>query len=127
MSSSPALSLSISTGRIVFTTPNKYYYSCVIAWLAPEPLKRRYFARVFGADAYDHFPVRYRANSRTAFVRLARRTGLALVRVEAVAHYPYYLMFSPLLFRLGMLYDRIVERLRADTLKSTWLVVMEKR
>jgi SAM-dependent methyltransferase len=113
-------------GRFVFTTPNKLYYACLIALLVPEVLKARYFRVVFGADAYDHFPVQYRANTRRALERAARATGFKLTKVEALPHYPYYLMFSPLLFRLGMLYDLAIEAWGLDSLQSTWLVVMEK-
>jgi SAM-dependent methyltransferase len=113
-------------GKLVFTTPNKYYYSCLIALLTPASLKARYFQTVFGADAYDHFPVRYRANTRRALRRVAAAAGLRVVRIDALRHYPYYLMFSPVLFRLGVLYDRVVTGLGLDSLQSTWLVVMEK-
>jgi SAM-dependent methyltransferase len=113
-------------GKLVFTTPNKYYYSCLFAWMTPERLKQWYFATVFGEDAYDHFPVRYRANTPARLRAIARASGLTIAHLEAIEHYPYYLMFSPMLFRLGIVYDRVVERLGADILKSTWLVVMEK-
>jgi SAM-dependent methyltransferase len=113
-------------GKLVFTTPNKFYYSCLIALITPESLKARYFRTVFGADAYDYFPVRYRANTRRALRRMAAAAGLRVLRLEGVRHYPYYLMFSPLLFRAGILYDRVVTRLGLQSLQSTWLVVMEK-
>jgi hypothetical protein len=35
-------------------------------------------------------------------------------------------MFSPLLFRLGMLYDWCVTAMGLDSLQSNWLVVMER-
>jgi SAM-dependent methyltransferase len=113
-------------GRLVFTTPNKYYYSCLVARLTPESVKARYFRSVFGEDAYDYFPVRYRANTRRALGRVAEMAGLRIVELQALRHYPYYLMFSPLLFRLGAFYDRLITALRLDGLQSTWLVVMEK-
>ncbi|MBI1893822.1 MAG: class I SAM-dependent methyltransferase [Candidatus Rokubacteria bacterium] len=116
-----------SGGRLVFTTPNKYYYSCLVALLTPGWLKDVYFQKVFGGDAYAHFPVRYRANTARASRDLARVTGFELTRTEAIEHYPYYLMFSPALFRLGILYDEIVRALGFTQLQSTWLVVMEKK
>jgi len=113
-------------GRLVCTTPNKYYYSCLIARLVPESIKAQYFRTVFGEDAYDHFPVHYRANTVKAFRELASSSHLSLLRVEPIRHYPYYLMFSPLLFRLGMLYDWFITTWRFDALQSNWLVVMRK-
>jgi len=113
-------------GHIVFTTPNLYYYSCFFAAVTPPYLKRWYFKKVFGEDAYDHFPVQYRANTRGALGRIAAKTGLRVDRAETTAHYPFYLMFSPLLFRLGVAYDMAVEAFHLYWLRSSWLVVMRK-
>ena len=113
-------------GRLVFTTPNKYYYSSLVAGMIPYKWKDSYMRWAFREETYDHFPVFYRANTRRALHRLAAETGLRVVRVQAVRHFPYYLLFSPLLFRLGMLYDWLVTGLRLDDLQSTWLVVMER-
>ena len=51
---------------------------------------------------------------------------MSLARLEPIRHHPYYFMFSPLLFRVGMLYDWIITALRVDALQSNWLVVMKK-
>jgi SAM-dependent methyltransferase len=115
-----------SGGTLIFTTPNRFYYSCLIAGLIPFRLKDFYMKRVFGDDAYDHFPVYYRANTVRAFKRLAKEAGFSLLKIEAIRHYPFYLMFSPLLFRLGMLYDWLITSLRMDSLQSNWFVVMKK-
>jgi len=113
-------------GRLVLTTPNKYYYSCLLVRLIPEPAKAYYFRTVFGDDAYDYFPVHYRANTRAALRRIARAAGLRVQKTEAVRHFPYYFVFSPLLFRLGTLYDYAITWLGLDGLQSNWLVVMVK-
>jgi SAM-dependent methyltransferase len=113
-------------GQVIFTTPNRYYYSSLIAGLIPYALKDQYMKRVFATDCYDHFPVYYRANTVRAFQRLAEETGFTISMVKAIRHYPFYLMFSPLLFRLGMLYDWIITTLGMDALQSTWLVMMQK-
>ncbi len=113
-------------GKLIFTTPNRYYYSSVVARLIPFRLKAAYMKRVFGDDGYDHFPVFYRANTGRAFRRLAAASGLRITSMKAIRHYPFYLVFSPFLFRLGVLYDRAITALGADALQSTWLVVMEK-
>jgi SAM-dependent methyltransferase len=91
-------------GKLIFTTPNRYFYSCLIAGVIPFALKSFYMRRVFGEDGYDHFPVYYRANPVRALRRLAKDSGFTLQRLQAIRHWPFYLMFSPLLFRVGMLY-----------------------
>jgi len=113
-------------GKLVFTTPNKYDYSSLLAWVIPYSWKDFYMRRVFGEEGYDHFPVFYRANSPRALRRVATEAGLCIERLQALRHFPYYLLFSPALFRLGMLYDWLVTALDLDHLKSTWLVVMER-
>jgi len=75
---------------------------------------------------YHHFPVFYRANTRSALRRLAGEVGLRVSRVGAIRHFPFYFMFSPALFRLGMLYDWLITGLRLDSLQSNWFVVMER-
>jgi SAM-dependent methyltransferase len=115
-------------GCLVFTTPNKYYYSSLIASMIPFTWKDRVIRRVFEDDgeAYDHFPVFYRANTRAGIRRVAAKAGLRVTEVRALRHFPYYFLFSPTLFRLGMLYDWVVTWLRLDGLQSTWLVVMAR-
>jgi SAM-dependent methyltransferase len=113
-------------GKLIFTTPNKYYYSCLIARFTPESAKDYYFKKVFGEIPYDHFPVYYRANTEKAFRRFSAAAKFRLEKVEPIRHHPYYLMFSPLLFRMGILYDRFITALRLRWLQSNWLVVMQK-
>jgi SAM-dependent methyltransferase len=113
-------------GRLIFATPNKYYYSCLVALMIPYRWKAWYMRWMFGEDGYHHFPVFYRANTTRALRRVARRAALSVRSIRAVRHYPLYLMFSPVLFRLGMLYDWCVTALGLDFLQSNWLVVMER-
>lgn len=113
-------------GRLVFTTPNRYYYSSVVARMVPFSWKDYYMQRAFGEQGYDHFPVFYRANTKGALQRVARRAGLRLESVKAIRHFPYYFLFSPMLFRLGMLYDWMITALQLDGLQSNWLVVMRR-
>jgi SAM-dependent methyltransferase len=113
-------------GRLIFTTPNKYYYSSLVARIIPFSLKDSYMRWAFGEETYDHFPVFYRCNTRRALRRIARQAGLRLESSQAIRHFPYYFLFSPMLFRLGVLYDYAVTWLRLDSLQSNWLVVMTR-
>ena len=61
-----------------------------------------------------------------AFRRIARQVGLEVVSIQGLRHYPYYLMFSPLLFRLGVWYDRLITRWGLDSLQPTILAIMKK-
>jgi len=95
--------------------------------LIPEPAKAYYFRTVFGDDAYDYFPVHYARNTARALRRLARAAGLRVEKTEAVSSFfPYYFVFSPLLFRLGTLYDYAITWLVWTDCRGNWLVVMVK-
>jgi SAM-dependent methyltransferase len=113
-------------GRIVLATPNKYYYSCLVAMLVPYRLKDTFMRWLHGEGGYDHFPVFYRANTRGALRAIAAEVGLRVTHVEAIRHFPYYFLFSPMLFRVGMLYDWLITWLRLDSLQSNWFVVLER-
>ena len=78
-------------------------------------LMRKYYARVPMAGQYPSKPSRCRRWSRPSSPP-ARSHPTPLS----------FFLFSPLLFRLGMLYDWLVTGLRLDDLQSTWLVVMER-
>jgi SAM-dependent methyltransferase len=113
-------------GRLIFTTPNKFYYGSIVAALVPYSWKDFYMRKMFGDQGYDHFPVFYRANTKRRLRKIAAQSGLQIDRLEALRHFPFYLLFSPMLFRLGILYDWLVTRFRVDGLNSTWLVIMRR-
>ena len=47
--------------------------------------------------------------------------------METINHYPAYLMFSPVLFRLGVLYERITSVRMLRSLRGSILCVFEKQ
>jgi SAM-dependent methyltransferase len=110
-----------SHGMLVCTTPSKYYYSCLIARLTPEPLKARYWLP--REDAIP-FP-RLLSPTRRSVQVLARASQLRLP-ASSPSDTIRFTSFSPFLFRLGMLYDWLITAWRLDALQSNWLVVMRK-
>jgi len=113
-------------GTLIITTPSKYDYGSLVAALTPTAFHRSFLRRVFGGGVYDNFPVFYRINTAGAFRRVAARVGLEVVSVRGLRHYPYYLMFSPRLFRVGVWYDRLITRWGLDALQPTILAVLRK-
>lgn len=53
--------------------------------------------------------------------------GLIETELLMINHYPAYLMFSPLLFRLGVLYERLTSREELRQLRGSILCVFEKQ
>jgi len=97
-------------GAAVILCPNKWYYSSIVGRLLPERAASRLLKLIFGKNVYDNFPTYYRANTRRAARKLALRSGMILESALACEHPPDYLKLFPLLFRLGVAWDRLTAR-----------------
>jgi SAM-dependent methyltransferase len=113
-------------GRVVIITPNKYDYVSLIAAVTPYRLHRFLVSRIFRVPEDDVFPTLYRANTRSAVRRAMTHAGLVQREMDAINHYPAYLMFSPMLFRLGVLYERLTSLPMLESLRGSILCVFEK-
>jgi SAM-dependent methyltransferase len=97
-------------GAAIILCPNKWYYASIAGRLVPEAAAPRVLRWIFGRSVYDNFPTYYRANTRRAVRRLAREAALVVESAMACEHPPDYLKLSPLLFHLGVQWDRITAR-----------------
>lgn len=113
-------------GKIIFITPNKYCYTAICSRLLTTKFKKYFLKTVFNERAYDNFPTYYRFNTKKQIEKIVSRTGLKIDKFLAIRHYPYYLMFSVALFKLGMLYDRFITAMKMDYLQSSFLVILSK-
>lgn len=114
-------------GKVVIITPNKYDYVSLIAAWTPYRLHRALVSRILQVPEDDVFPTLYRANTPSAIRKAMASAGLAESEVELINHYPAYLMFSPILFRLGVLYERLTSLNALRRLRGSILCVFEKR
>ena len=113
-------------GKVVIITPNKYDYVSLLAAVTPYWVHRRLVSKIFEVPQEDVFPTLYRANTRAAIRRTFTAAGFVQKELESINHYPAYLMFSPALFRLGILYERITSLEWFRSLRSSILCVFEK-
>jgi len=113
-------------GKVIISTPNKYDYVSLIAMVTPYWFHRAAVSRVVGVSPDDVFPTLYRANSIGSLGRALRKAGLVENELSAINHYPVYLMFSPVLFRLGVLWERLTSLHALRSLRGTLLAVFEK-
>lgn len=113
-------------GRAIIITPNKYDYVSLIAAVTPYWLHRSLVSRIFQVTPDDVFPTLYRANTASAIKNAMKSAGLRPVEVNMINHYPAYLMFSPVLFRLGVLYERLTSLPWFAQLRGSILCVFEK-
>jgi SAM-dependent methyltransferase len=113
-------------GKVVIVTPNRYDYVSLIAAFTPHRLHQALVSRIFRVPEDDVFPTRYRANSMSAIRKAFRQAGLTEVELQMLNHYPAYLMFSPVLFRLGVVYERITAWHLFRGLRGSILCAFEK-
>ena len=113
-------------GKAVIITPNKYDYVSLIAAVTPYRFHRALVSWIFRVSEDDVFPTLYRANTISSIRRGLTGAGLVQAELDTINHYPAYLMFSPLLFRLGLLYERITSIRAFRSLRGSILCVFEK-
>jgi SAM-dependent methyltransferase len=113
-------------GKVILATPNKYDYVSVIASMSPYGWHRAIVSRIFGVSEDDVYPTLYRANTLGKIDEELRSAGLVKRELRALTHYPAYLMVSPILFRLGVLYERLTSFEMFRSLRSVLLCVYEK-
>lgn len=100
-------------GRLIFLTPNLYDYISLMARLTPHRFHQWALYRFLHWEADDVFPTLYRLNTESTIRSAMRQTGFSCEQLLFVSHYPAYLMFSTLLFRLGILYETLLRQYEA--------------
>ena len=113
-------------GTIVMITPNKYDYVSVVAAVTPYSWHRAIVSRLFGVPADDVFPTRYRANTLRSLRAAMSASGLVERHLDTITHYPAYLMFSPMLFRIGVVYERLTRWPAFRNLRASIVGVFQK-
>jgi SAM-dependent methyltransferase len=98
-------------GWLLVLTPNRFHYVPLVAALLPHRLHVK-FNRSRGVEERDIFPTVYRANTAGRLRRLLEGAGLSVERLERFETEPEYLAFHPLAYRLGVAYERLVNRFR---------------
>jgi len=113
-------------GKVVLITPNKYDYVSLIAAVTPYWVHRSLVSRIFQVPADDVFPTLYRANTVSSLRAAMKSAQLSECLIDTINHYPAYLMFSPVLFRLGVAYERLTSSKWLRALRGSIVCVFEK-
>lgn len=114
-------------GRLVFLTANFWDYGTQVARIVPNRLHGKLVRALEGRAEEDTFPTAYKTNTRSDVERLAKNSGLKVASFEYLSQYPNYLMFSGVVFALGMIYEKIIARVHQLRFLRGWiLVVLEK-
>lgn len=99
------------SGYFAFRTPNVWHYSAAVSKFTPHAVHVGIanWARGFPAGHNnDVFPTRYRLNSRAAVRKACLAAGFRIESLLMVEREPSYMMFHPVAFNLGYLYERMV-------------------
>jgi len=114
-------------GHFIFLTPNFYDYASLLAKMIPNRFHSRIVRLTEGRDEDDTFPTYYRSNTGRDIKKLAKTTGFEVTRIDYLGQYPSYFMFSPMLFILGTVYDKMI--CAFDSLKYLrgWILVVLKK
>lgn len=97
-------------GLLIFSTPNLFDYVSIISKLTNHRMHQLLLHRLLGWEADDVFPTFYRFNTEPTVRRLMHAAGFACKELLLVSQYPAYLMFSPAIFRLGILYEKLIRQ-----------------
>lgn len=109
---------------ILFTT-NAHHYIPLVSRLIPDSIQRFLIQGLLQRPDHESHPTFYRANTRRTITTLAHRAGLQLHTCVYVGN-PFYLAFSPLLFRLALIYEKITDIPALCRFKLYMLVVLVK-
>jgi SAM-dependent methyltransferase len=96
-------------GHLLIHTPNRWHYVALSATVTPTRF-HVWFNERRGRIEADTFPTRYRANDRSTLEKLARASRFRLVDLELLETKPDYLYFHPWAYRVGIAYERVVNR-----------------
>jgi len=112
-------------GRMVHFTTNALNYVPLISRLIPETVQEGLLGRLLKRPAHESFPTYFRANTHRRIAQLASQSGLVLDDYAYVGN-PFYLAFSPLLFRGGLLFEKLTDRPPLRRFKLYLLVTLHK-
>lgn len=114
-------------GCIIAMAPNFYDYASIVSRFTPHSFHTWLVPKVVGNTEDDVFPTFYRANTRKTLKRIAGDSGLEVVRLETFCQYPVYLMFSPLLFRMGVSYEKFITRHESFAGLRGWILTILRK
>lgn len=98
-------------GRLILLTVNQWFPPILLARALPHSVRQFLNRIASGTKEEDTFRTYYRANSAKKLATAAQRAGLQVGELRHVSQHPDYLMFSALLYRLGVAVERACHRI----------------
>ena len=98
--------------HLLIHTPNRWHYVTLTAALTPTRVHVWYREKLGWPEA-DTFPTQYRVNDPKTIEAFARRSGFRVHSIERIETKPTYLALHPWAYRIGIAYERSVNRFDA--------------
>ncbi len=114
-------------GVYVFTTPSIYDYGSIAALLIPNRFHAKIVSATEGRAGEDVFPTVFGSNSRRAITRQAAEVGLDIDHFAYIGQYPSYLVFNRVLFWLGSIYQKAIEKFTLTQPLQGWIFCTLKK
>ena len=96
-------------GSVYFRTLNLYYYAGIVSKFTPFAF-HRYYNKKLDRVEHDIWPTFYRLNTTRKIKKLSKKLGLHY-EIKMFEGYPGYLRINPILFLMGVLYERTVNKI----------------
>ena len=93
-----------------FRTPNKSHYVSLISSMTPHWFHELVANRARGLSTAEHdiYPTYYRLNTKYSILKAANKSGFKNVELKLVECDPSYMVFNPIAFLIGVVYERLV-------------------
>ncbi len=108
-------------GVYIFVTPSIHDYGTLIARLVPNRFHGKIVSAVEGRAQEDVFPTVYASNSLKTVRKQVAKAGLILGEGRYIGQYPSYFMFNRVLFWLGSIYQKMIEKYELTQPLQGWM------
>jgi len=112
-------------GNVILFTTNAYNYIPLVSQIIPNQLQGYLLSHLLHRPSSDSFPTFFRANTVKQLTSLAKQSGL-IVQQSLYVGNPFYLAFSPTLFRLALLFEQVTDWLKLEQIKLYLVIQLEK-
>lgn len=112
-------------GKVILFTTNANNYVPFASRLVPEIVQDFVLERMLRRPTHESFPTFFRANTRKSLAQLAAQADLTLESCTYNGN-PFYLAFSPLLFRGALLFEKLTDHPALQKFKLYLLATLSK-
>jgi len=113
-------------GYFITKTPNKNHYVPLLASVTPLSF-HKFINKVRGRDESDTFPTHYRLNSKKDQASWAEKNGMVIHEIKFIEGRPEYLRMFFFTYPFGIAYEKFVNGLGINGIRSVLITVFKKK